>query len=283
MSLLQPLPSQTGRPAPATPRARAAFTLIELLVVIAIIAILAALLLPALSQAKERGRTIACLNNLKQLQVCFLNYTHEQDDDLPPNNYVYFVGGGGVNLGASDPSWCPGDVREDTSIANLTNGVLWKYNESAGIYRCPSDRSTASPGGNPTSIPRVRSYNLSIWMGSRLEPRGYLKLAELSSTSFSTDRAFTFIDTHEDGIVDPTFGVYPANEAWHTGYRNAWLDQPANRHSQGANLAFLDGHVENWRWRAPKVFRSYQQAATGADLQDLRRLQECIPPPRVSR
>ena len=107
-------------------RQPAAFTLIELLVVIAIIAILAALLLPALGEAKERGRTAACLNNLKQLQVCFLNYTHELDDDLPPNNYVYFVGGGIT----SDVSWCPGDVREDTTIANLTNGVLWKYNES---------------------------------------------------------------------------------------------------------------------------------------------------------
>ena len=58
------------------------FTLIELLVVIAIIAILAALLLPALSSAKRTTRSIACLNNLKQLQLCVHLYSYDNDDCL---------------------------------------------------------------------------------------------------------------------------------------------------------------------------------------------------------
>ena len=64
----------------------AAFTLIELLVVIAIIAILAAMLLPALARAKESGRRIACLNNLRQLSLAAQMYAGESQGSYPPRS-----------------------------------------------------------------------------------------------------------------------------------------------------------------------------------------------------
>ena len=268
MGLLKLIHDGPGRPV----RQRGGFTLIELLVVIAIIAVLAALLLPALAKAKERAWTVACMSNLKQLELCYFSYAQDHEDRLAPNNYVYVVGQ--LNGPAfSGLSWCPGNVLEDTTIANLTNGVLWDYNTSAEIYRCPADKSTVQN----TGILRTRSYNLSIWLACTQEVRGYFRWTELGA--FPLDRTFTFIDTHEDDIVDPTFGIYPPDDPWAYSYRNAWLDLPANRHSQGANVAFADGHVEYWRWKeGKKVTQPWFQVATGGNLADLRRLQGCIPP-----
>lgn len=254
------------------PLARLGFTLIELLVVIAIVALLAALLLPALGNAKKEALKVSCINNLKQLQICYISYAQDHDDWLAPNNYVH-VTSAPDDPYTNGPSWCPGDVKEDTTIANLTNGVLWQYNAEGAIYRCPADKSVV-PG---TSIPKTRSYNLSIWLNCDYDwfINSYHKVHELGG--WPPERIFTFMDTHEDGIIDPTFGVYHENDPF--GYGNYWIDLPADRHRQGGNLTFLDGHVEYWKWASPKKFvRHVTPPATPADLRDLRRLQHVLPP-----
>src|SRR5687767_8376300 len=84
-------------------RSARGFTLVELLVTIAVIAVLASLLVPALSAAKEKGRGIACLNNLQQLQMAAILYASEHDDWFPLN-----YGGDVAGRSSEFPSWVAG-------------------------------------------------------------------------------------------------------------------------------------------------------------------------------
>src|SRR2546428_2472614 len=96
------------------PKLQRAFTLIELLVVIAIIAILASLLLPALAKAKAKAQSISCLNNLKQLQLCWQMYADDNNSTLPLNKQSYSAD----RIPSLPGSWVVGDTRKHENTTN---------------------------------------------------------------------------------------------------------------------------------------------------------------------
>jgi prepilin-type processing-associated H-X9-DG protein/prepilin-type N-terminal cleavage/methylation domain-containing protein len=262
-----------------SPAGTRAFTLVELLVVIGIVAVLASLLLPVLSKARSRAIRTACLNNLKQLQICWLMYPMDHHDLLVPNNSAVAVPGSSTSLTAAGVSWCLGSARKDTTTTNIENGLLFPYNTSVGIYRCPADQSTIEDGaGNLLPQLRTRSYNMSQSVNGypEFDPvmRDYIPSFKRLTQIKAPDptHCLVFIDEHADTMYDALFGM-PTD--FYDGSQT-WWDMPANRHSQGGNLSFADGHVEPWKWMVPKIFRHWVQPVSAEEMPDWLRIKATI-------
>ena len=257
-------------------RAAAAFTLIELLVVIAIIAILAALLLPALAKSKATGHSAVCLSNLRQLQVGYLTYAHENSDKLPPNisRRVQFDQ---VNVTGA---WVLGNTTVDTNITNIKAGVLFPHVGSAAVYRCPADKSTVR---DQPSLLRTRSYSISLWLNvdivnfgsadwATTNPLNRKKLSQIVDPPPS--QTWVLIDEHPLSIDDGVFLIA-------TYEISGWSSYRGDQHNNGANLSFADGHVEHYRWRCRRKFTQYSYNWTptinAGDRADLHKLQDGLP------
>jgi len=231
---------------------RKAFTLIELLVVIAIIAILAAILFPVFAKAREKARQTSCASNLKQLALGFSQYCQDYDEKFPSCTY---------NIERTPSSGLPASVDGTPSMAgwyfedwgadgysgrNLYSWMdrIFPYVKSVQVYKCP-DSPGASYGGMPDY---GYSGNISGGIGGFTGDLSSRKLGDIKRPA----------EICLVGDWGGPMGCYPTKAATNstgtttTGWMS-WYESGSSvftcPHSEGTNMAFVDGHVK-WLRRA---------------------------------
>jgi prepilin-type N-terminal cleavage/methylation domain-containing protein/prepilin-type processing-associated H-X9-DG protein len=234
------------------------FTLIELLVVIAIIAILAALLLPALSRAKQKAQSILCMNQLKQLTLAWIMYAQDSNGLLVPNGGQTMTPPGILPTdprllpGGSLYQWCPGNMNafDPNQDALVRDSALFSYVLNTALYHCPLDYSVFTFGTK--TFPHARSYSMNCylaplekWLSSGgMGTRNYYRDTDLRQPGPST--IYVLIDESEYSINDGFFVSDPTQG-------NYWQDVPSTRHGAACGISFADGHAEIKRWKDVKV------------------------------
>lgn len=210
-----------------TESGRMNFTLIELLVVVAIIAIIAAMLLPALSKAREKAHTSACLNNLKQIGVGMISYADTYENWLAPQYFsypkaVYWYANIAANMG-DDPGL-------------LTDYTLLKTR----IFHCQARRTWQISGGK--IIPYSNNYAFNCKMGTADTSNGWYLV---KTSMIRRPSLVIYVGDSIASGVDANTGTDKSRINYGARGNAFTVSQsyvPVDIHGGSANFSFIDGH-----------------------------------------
>ncbi len=244
-------------------KGRAGFTLIELLVVIAIIAILAAILFPVFAKAREKARQSSCASNAKQIGLALIGYTQDYDEKFPPA-----VGVADVNGARYISNW----GMEYTPVQGvIVPSIVGSFIKNRQIFNCPSgDRPvTVQATGITTSSAMAYMYNDLLAAKSQAALAGVAQTvlaAEATGASVGTAAGQPAANklrygighaitrsangTNTTGATASQAFTPPAANTTNPVYNPATQQleatafKDANRHSDGGNFLYGDGHVK---------------------------------------
>jgi len=221
---------------------RTGFTLIELLVVVAIIAILAAMLLPALSQARERARQAVCMNNLKQIGLAMNMYCDDYAGYYPPNQTMWGI----YNFNPLTlqvkltPYIKPQGSKTEEQIYNE---LKYANLRRAGVWFCPSDAVRLRLWKQGSSEVLVASYGVNYYLGYHIGTNPFHYKINACRKPSQILYLIDMWNNQYPGLM-ATFGVntWPFKNVEGGGDLS---DRGVDfRHSGFANGLFVDGHVE---------------------------------------
>lgn len=241
-----------------------AFTLVELLVVISIIAMLLAVLIPALSKARNIARCVVCQSSIRQLSMAWTAYATSNSGRLV-GGYAA-VSGTSINPQITSDMWYSwveapsnangtlvtfngkdwADAPLEDKDRGIKKGLLYPYVKTLDVYHCGGDPRLQNNKGKQ---PARRSYSIGAGMNAKFN---YVKIAKMISQIRTPSRRYVFVEaTDARGWNQGCWDI----DAKDNGRGLVWNNVVAPWHYNRSNWGFADGHAETQIWKDKRTIK----------------------------